>query len=127
MRRDQVPWRWSLLTAVLVTYGPFVVMTLYTLAFVRCGHCKETYAWLLPVGPGFITALFSLGWLDSITGLVPRTEWLEWTVAGMNSLATVLFIAAMGRLGQSWLVGAAVAAVFIFAGQAVFLLAAIQA
>jgi hypothetical protein len=47
-------WNKAAGLAVGAVYGPFVVMALYTLAFVKCGHCKKAVWTLMPSGPGLL-------------------------------------------------------------------------
>ena len=118
-----IGWRRSFLVAAAAAYGPFVVTTLYTLAFVDCGHCKEWMVRLLPVGPGFLASAFLLRWAH----LPVPSETVGWLLGGVTSAAFVAAVAAFGRLGAAWLVGAATATILVSGCSAVLLLLLLRA
>ena len=79
----------------LAIYLPFVVMTLYTLFFVSCSHCKTAACKLLPCAPGLFVVEVGRSVLD-----LPRPDdALCFTLASFASLAAVFLLSYLVRLG----------------------------
>src|SRR5688500_10739222 len=47
-------WKTAYALSWSAMYGPFAIMSTYTLMFVSCSHCKEAVWTLLPCAPGVI-------------------------------------------------------------------------
>jgi hypothetical protein len=95
------------------------------LAFERQWGNVTTALGLVPYGPGVLPMVVVSGLLRRLIGtdLLRAAAWImPYTI----SVAFVLAVASLGRLGREWLVGGAVAAFFVNAIAAYWLLGAIR-
>ena len=118
-------WKNSLISAAAAVYAPFVLLTMYMLLFERQWRNSETMLRLLPTAPGHLPAHLVSGIFDWIPVTGVRTLMAR-AAAPLATVAIVLLIASLGRLGREWLVGGAVAAFFIQGIIAYWLLHAIR-
>jgi hypothetical protein len=89
-------WRRPLRDALLVVYGPFVVMTIAMVLFVPCAHCREAATEILPAAPGYAAARIVLGRVSA--GDAHAASW--WTGAGFGAAAVFVVAAAAKRGGR---------------------------
>src|SRR5262245_54748676 len=88
-----ISWTRAMWLSSLVTYGPFLVMATYTLAFVSCSHCRKSAWELLPAGPGLVPLDAGRIWLN-----FPRpAQNLSFAIAVFASLILVAIIASLIR------------------------------
>src|SRR5688572_7010192 len=90
-----VSWRSAAALGMLAVYGPFLLMALYTLAFVSCGHCKTTVWMLLPCAPG----LFPVEGARQALGVSRWGEGLTFVAAFAVSLTAVGLLMRLVRRG----------------------------
>ena len=107
-----MPWRNAAALGSLAVYGPFLVMALYTLGFVRCDHCKKTVWMLLPCGPG----LFPVEGARQALEVSRWGEGLTFVAAFAVSLAAVGLLVPLIRRGGRllWIVIALTFVAFSF-------------
>jgi hypothetical protein len=90
-------WTKAWLLACLATYGPFVVIALYTLAFVSCPHCKRTYCSLLPLSPGLLASFITAGALTIL-----KSAFVLYSISSLYSLLMLFGIASLVRRSGAW-------------------------
>jgi hypothetical protein len=116
-------WRAALGISAAAVYAPFVLMAIYTLAFISCSHCKAA-AWTLVVpGPGIVPMEILRQALNT-----PRLpDGVSFAIGTVVAFAIIAGLAWLGRLGRGWLIGASIAAFALASGAAFGLLAVIRA
>jgi hypothetical protein len=116
-------WKRAYLVACGVVYGPFVVMTAWTLLFVDCTHCKETACRLLPCSPGIVPVELACRWL----GLPRLSDELGFGVAFAATALLLWAMSWMVRRGGWWLSLGAAAVMLPCSYCAIAILALIRA
>jgi hypothetical protein len=115
-------WKKAVGLATAAVYGPFFLMAVYAVLFVKCTHCKKAAWTLLPLAPGILPAELGCQFLN-----VDRLEGWKWgTLAFLLAALTVAGLAWVVRQGpRTRGVGLGLAAV-IFSFAAVGLLSVIR-
>jgi len=108
--------------SIAIVYLPFVVMTIYTVLFVSCPHCKTVSWQILPIAPGMVP-----GFLFQMHVTQLRSEWAFWITSVAFELLGLAGLSFILRRARRWRTAATIAAFVIASLLAVATLATIRA